>query len=109
MRIMDLVVALIFFVASAGVAAFLMAVFINCGLGLPPAALKGRRPRFRRHPQPVSDHDDNDQEGFARQAINESLIGKTGGSKCSPARQSANNRWPTAYRVRNGRRTVTKG
>ena len=40
MRIIDLAVALIFFVASAGVAAFLMAVFIHYGLGVPPAALR---------------------------------------------------------------------
>lgn len=40
MRIIDLVIAIIFFFASAGVAAFLMAVFINYGLGVPPAALR---------------------------------------------------------------------
>ena len=40
MRIIDLAVAFIFFVASAGVAAFLMAVFIHYGLGVPPAALR---------------------------------------------------------------------
>ncbi|WP_141688332.1 hypothetical protein [Bradyrhizobium paxllaeri] len=40
MRIIDLVVALIFFVASAGVAAFLMAAFIHYGLGVPPAVLR---------------------------------------------------------------------
>ncbi|WFU18069.1 hypothetical protein [Bradyrhizobium sp. CB3481] len=40
MRIIDLAVALIFFIASAGVAAFLMAVFIHYGLGVPPAALR---------------------------------------------------------------------
>ena len=38
--IIDLAVALIFFIASAGVAAFLMAVFIHYGLGVPPAALR---------------------------------------------------------------------
>ena len=40
MRIIDLAVALIFFVASAGVTAFLIAIFINYGLGVPPAALR---------------------------------------------------------------------
>jgi hypothetical protein len=40
MRIIDLAVALIFFIASAGVAAFLMAVFIHYGLGIPPAVLR---------------------------------------------------------------------
>lgn len=40
MRIVDLAVALIVFIASAGVAAFLMAVFIQYGLGVPPAALR---------------------------------------------------------------------
>ena len=40
MRIIDLAVALIFFIVSAGVAAFLMAVFIHYGLGVPPAALR---------------------------------------------------------------------
>jgi len=38
--IFDLAVALILFIASASVAAFLMAVFIHCGLGVPPAALR---------------------------------------------------------------------
>lgn len=40
MRIVDLAVALVVFIASAGVAAFLMAVFIQYGLGVPPAALR---------------------------------------------------------------------
>ena len=40
MRIIDLAVALIFFIASAGVAAFAMAAFIHYGLGVPPAALR---------------------------------------------------------------------
>jgi len=40
MRIADLAVALIVFMASAGVAAFLMAVVIQYGLGVPPAALR---------------------------------------------------------------------
>ena len=40
MRIVDLAVALIIFIASAGVAAFLMAIFIQYGLGVPPAALR---------------------------------------------------------------------
>lgn len=40
MRIIDLAVALAFFIASAGVAALLMAVFIHYGLGVPPAALR---------------------------------------------------------------------
>jgi hypothetical protein len=38
--IFDLAVALILFIASASVAAFLMAVLIHCGLGVPPAALR---------------------------------------------------------------------
>jgi hypothetical protein len=41
MRVIDLAVALIMFLASAAVAAFLMAVFIHYGLGVPPAALRG--------------------------------------------------------------------
>jgi hypothetical protein len=40
MRIVDLAVALIIFMASAGVAAFLMTVVIQYGLGVPPAALR---------------------------------------------------------------------
>ncbi|MEH2529336.1 hypothetical protein V1277_004287 [Bradyrhizobium sp. AZCC 1588] len=40
MRIIDLAVAVIFFIASAGVTALLMAVFIHYGLGVPPAALR---------------------------------------------------------------------
>ena len=40
MRIVDLAVVLVIFIASAGVAAFLMAVFIQYGLGVPPAALR---------------------------------------------------------------------
>jgi hypothetical protein len=40
MRIVDLAVALIIFIASAGVAAFLMAIFIQYGLGVPSAALR---------------------------------------------------------------------
>ena len=40
MRIIDLAVALVVFIASAGVAAFLVAVFIQYGLGVPPAALR---------------------------------------------------------------------
>ena len=40
MRIIDLAVAVIFFVASAGVTALLMVVFIHYGLGVPPAALR---------------------------------------------------------------------
>ncbi|ANW04157.1 hypothetical protein [Bradyrhizobium icense] len=40
MRIIDLAVAVIFFIASAGVAALLMAVFIHYGLGVSPAALR---------------------------------------------------------------------
>lgn len=40
MRIVDLAVALVVFIASAGVTAFLMAVFIQYGLGVPPAALR---------------------------------------------------------------------
>lgn len=40
MSIVDLAVALIAFIASAGVAAFLIAVFIQYGLGVPPAALR---------------------------------------------------------------------
>ncbi|MCK1515463.1 hypothetical protein IVB22_23495 [Bradyrhizobium sp. 190] len=40
MRIIDLAVALIFFTTSAGVTAFVMAVFIHNGLGVPPAALR---------------------------------------------------------------------
>ena len=40
MRIVDLAVALVIFITSAGVAAFLMAVFIQYGLGVPPAALR---------------------------------------------------------------------
>lgn len=39
MRIVDLAVALIVFIASA-VAAFLMAIFIQYGLGVPPATLR---------------------------------------------------------------------
>ncbi|KRR29199.1 hypothetical protein [Bradyrhizobium retamae] len=40
MRIIDLAVAVIFFIASAGVTALLMAVFVHHGLGVPPAALR---------------------------------------------------------------------
>jgi len=40
MRIMDLAVALMFYVASAGVSAFLIAVFIHYGLGVSPAVLR---------------------------------------------------------------------
>jgi hypothetical protein len=40
MRIIDLAVALIFFLASASVTALVMAVFIHYGLGVPPAALR---------------------------------------------------------------------
>lgn len=40
MRIIDLAVALIFFIASAGVTALVMAVFIHYGLGVPPAVLR---------------------------------------------------------------------
>jgi hypothetical protein len=40
MRIVDLAVALVIFIASAAVAAFLMAVVIQYGLGVPPAALR---------------------------------------------------------------------
>jgi hypothetical protein len=40
MRIIDLAVALTFFIASAGVAAFLLAVFIHYGLGVSPAAVR---------------------------------------------------------------------
>jgi hypothetical protein len=40
MRIMDLAVALMFYVASAGVSAFVIAVFIHYGLGVPPAVLR---------------------------------------------------------------------
>jgi hypothetical protein len=40
MRIIDLAVALMFFLASAGVAASVMAVFIHYGPGVPPAALR---------------------------------------------------------------------
>jgi hypothetical protein len=40
MRIMDLAVALLFYVASAGVSAFVIAVFIHYGLGVPPAVLR---------------------------------------------------------------------
>jgi len=40
MRIMDLAFALIFFIASAGVTAILLAVFIHYGLGVAPAALR---------------------------------------------------------------------
>jgi hypothetical protein len=40
MRIVDLAVALVVYIASAAVAAFLMAVFIQYGLGVPPAALR---------------------------------------------------------------------
>lgn len=40
MRIMDLAVAFIFFVASASVTAFIMAAFIHFGLGVPPAVLR---------------------------------------------------------------------
>ncbi len=40
MRIVDLAVALIFFIASAGVAALVMAAFIHFGLGVPPAVLR---------------------------------------------------------------------
>jgi hypothetical protein len=40
MKIMDLVVALMFFVTSAGVTAFIMAAFIHFGLGVPPAVLR---------------------------------------------------------------------
>jgi|EndMetStandDraft_6_1072998.scaffolds.fasta_scaffold02539_2 hypothetical protein len=40
MRIMDLAVALMFYVASAGVSAFVIAVFIHYGLGVSPAVLR---------------------------------------------------------------------
>lgn len=40
MRIMDLAVALIFYIASAGVTALVMAAFIHYGLGVPPAVLR---------------------------------------------------------------------
>lgn len=40
MRIMDLAVALMFYVASAGVAALVIAVFIHYGLGVSPAVLR---------------------------------------------------------------------
>jgi len=40
MRIMDLAVALLFYVASAGVSAFVIAVFIHYGLGVSPAVLR---------------------------------------------------------------------
>jgi len=40
MRIMDLAVALMFYVASAGVSALVIAVFIHYGLGVPPAVLR---------------------------------------------------------------------
>jgi hypothetical protein len=40
MRIMDLAVALIIYVASAGVTALVMAIFIHYGLGVPPAVLR---------------------------------------------------------------------
>ncbi|OCK62072.1 hypothetical protein [Bradyrhizobium sp. LMTR 3] len=40
MRIIDLAVAVIFFIASAGMIALLMAVFAHYGLGVPPAALR---------------------------------------------------------------------
>ena len=40
MRIIDRAVALIFFVASAGVTAFMTAAFIHFGLGVAPAVLR---------------------------------------------------------------------
>jgi hypothetical protein len=40
MRIVDLAVALVIFIASAGVTAFLMAIFIQYGSGVPAAALR---------------------------------------------------------------------
>jgi len=40
MRIMDLAVALMFYVASAGVSAFVIAVFIHYGPGVSPAVLR---------------------------------------------------------------------
>jgi hypothetical protein len=40
MRIMDLAVALMFYVASAGVSAFVIGVFIHYGLGVSPAVLR---------------------------------------------------------------------
>lgn len=40
MRIVDLAVALVVYIASAAVAAFLMVVFIQYGLGVPPAELR---------------------------------------------------------------------
>ena len=40
MRIVDLAIALIFFIASAGATAFVMAVFISFGLGVAPAVLR---------------------------------------------------------------------
>jgi hypothetical protein len=40
MRIMDLADALIFFIASAGVTAFVMAIFIPYGVGVSPAVLR---------------------------------------------------------------------
>ena len=40
MRIMDLALVVLFFIASAGVTAFVMAAFIHYGLGVAPAALR---------------------------------------------------------------------
>lgn len=40
MRFTNLSIVFVFFVASAGVTAFLMATFIHCELGVPPAALR---------------------------------------------------------------------
>jgi hypothetical protein len=40
MRIIDLAVALIYFIASAGVVALVRALFIHHGLGVPPAVLR---------------------------------------------------------------------
>jgi hypothetical protein len=40
MRIMELIVALICFIGSAGVTALLTALFVHYGLGVPPAALR---------------------------------------------------------------------
>ena len=40
MRIIDLAFALIYFIATAGVTAILMAVFMHYGLGVAPAALR---------------------------------------------------------------------
>ena len=109
MRALDLAVAVVVFVGSAGVTALLTVLFIHYGLGVPPSVLRLNALISAGALSIVLTVAISGlTRGKIRSATSRTLTAGRG-HKCSGARQSIVNHWRSVFHVRKKPRTVTNG